>query len=118
MYDQDIKGFDEFAQLLEEYEVKDEKVLLALSIGAKMLVNDTRKLPRPRSSMNGAGYTHLVDTITFKKRGKEVETGWGKYYGPMVERGTKRMKGTAHLVPTFERNKEKYYDAIQREIFE
>lgn len=117
MYDHELKGFDEFENLLKEFEVNDTKVMLALETGAKMLVEDVRKQPRPRSDMNGSGYTHLIDTIYFKERGKEVETGWGKYYGPMVERGTKKMRGTAHLVPTFERNKGKYYEAMLRTLF-
>ena len=117
MYDHELKGFDEFENLLKEFEVNDTKVMLALETGAKMLVEDVRKLPRPRSDMNGSGYTHLIDTISFKKRGKEVETGWGKYYGPMVERGTKKMRRNSHLVPMFERNKGKYYEAMLRTLF-
>lgn len=35
--------------------------------------------------------------------------GWGKYYGPMLEHGTKKMSAKAHLKPLFEQNKERYY---------
>ena len=51
--DTDTEGFDELEELLKQYEVNEEKVLKALENGANMLVIDVRKLPRPRSSMNG-----------------------------------------------------------------
>lgn len=103
-------GFDELEKLLSDYMEKLENPLEILEAGVVEFVNDVRKLPRPRSKMNGAGYTHLLDTISYKETGKEVEVGWGKYYGLMLERGTKKMpKGVPHFTPTFENNKEKYY---------
>ena len=77
-------------------------------------VNDVRKLPKPRSSIRKVGYTHLLDTVTYRRKNGEVEAGWGKYYGPMVDKGTKKMSATPHFAPTFERNKEKYYNAMLR----
>ena len=111
-------GFDELEKLLSDYVKKVENPLEILKIGAIEFVNDVRKLPKPRSKMNGAGYTHLLDTVTYKKRNDEIEIGWGKYYGPMVEKGTRRMKGngTPHLSPTFARNKEKYYKKMIEKI--
>lgn len=38
-----------------------------------------------------------------------IDVGWGKYYGPMLEHGTKKMSAKAHLKPLFEQNKERYY---------
>lgn len=102
-------GFDELQKLMSEYLKNVKDPLEILEIGAEALVNDVRKLPKPRSSVNVAGYTHLLDTVTYEKNGDEIEVGWGKYFGPMVERGTKKMRGTAHIAPTFEQNKEKYY---------
>lgn len=112
-------GFDEFSKMLEEFKKRTEakNVTKVLEIGARQLVEDVRGLPRPRSEINTPGYTHLLDTMTYKAAGEEVEVGWGKYYGPMVENGTVRMKGTEHLGPTFKRNKEKYYKNMQKAIF-
>lgn len=112
-------GFDEFSKMLGEFKKRTEvkNVTKVLEIGARQLVEDVRALPRPRSQINTPGYTHLLDTMTYKVEGEEVEVGWGKYYGPMVENGTMKMKGTEHLRPTFNRNKEKYYKNMQKAIF-
>ncbi len=115
--DTDTEGFDELEELLKQYEVNEEKVLKALEKGANMLVIDVRKLPRPRSSMNGRGYTHLINTVTSGRFKREIEVGWGKYYGPMVECGTRKMRGTPHIKTVFKRNKGKYYEAIEKELF-
>ena len=112
-------GFDEFSKMLEEFKKRTEvkNVTKVLEIGARQLVEDVRALPRPRSQINTPGYTHLLDTMTYKVAGEEVEVGWGKYYGPMVENGTTKMNGVEHLRPTFNRNKGKYYKNMQKAIF-
>ena len=112
-------GFDEFVKMLEEFKKRTEvkNVTKVLEIGAKQLTEDVRALPRPRSQINAPGYTHLLDTMTYKVAGEEVEVGWGKYYGPMVENGTTKMNGTEHLRTTFKRNRGKYYKNMQRAIF-
>lgn len=102
-------GFEELEEMLSNYVSKVDNVTEILQIGAKAFVDDVRKLPKPRSSVSKSGYTHLLDTITYKKTKTEVEAGWGKYYGPMVEKGTTKMRGTPHFATTFQRNKEKYY---------
>ena len=56
----------------------------------------------------------ILFVITKKK--DEIEVGWGKYYGRMVEEGTKLTMAQPHLVPTFESNKEKYYQKILNEM--
>ena len=67
-----------------------------------------------------SGYTHLIDTFAKKVNGKEVEVGWGKYYGPMVERGhgirgsSTRVAPRAHLVPCWNANAEKYIDDFKK----
>lgn len=99
-------GFDEFSKLLESYSknTDDEKVLSVLECGADAFAKDVRALPKPRSRISAAGYTHLIDTVTTRRNKKEIEVGWGKYYGPMVERGTKKMKAAKpHIRPTFEK---------------
>ena len=114
----EFTGFDDFSDLLEKYIGKTEKenVMKVLEIGAEELARDVRALPKPRRP--GGGYTHMLDSATTKRRGEEVEVGWGKYYGPFVERGTKKMNSQPHMRPTFERNKEKYYDKMKKALFD
>lgn len=110
-------GFQELSKLLEGYQVSESDVLAVMEGAAGMLVQDIKKLPKPRSVIATAGYTHLLDTVTYGKNGKEIEVGWGKYYGPMVENGTTKMKGTLHIKPTFQKNKEKYFRYINEKLF-
>lgn len=110
----DVDGLKELEELLAQYADKTENIMDILEAGAQEFVNDVRKLPKPRSSIRKAGYTHLLDSVTYRKKNGEVEAGWGKYYGPMKEKGTKKMSATPHFAPTFERNKEKYYNAMLR----
>lgn len=116
----DFTGFDEFSKMLEKYmENTDmEGVLNVLNIGAESLVQDVRALPRPRSQRGGGGWTHLLDTVTQKKNGEEIEVGWGKYYGVFLEKGTCKMSAQPHIASTFEQNKEKYYEKMQKALFE
>lgn len=113
------EGFDAFSDLLEEYQKKTtmENVLKVLEIGAKEFVSDVRALPRPRSQIRAPGYTHMLDTVTYQRTKNEVLTGWVKYYGPMVNNGTRKMKGVPHMGPTFERNKSRYYGKMQKQLF-
>lgn len=111
------EGFDALQKLLDGYDIKEEAVLAGLEKGAEQFAADIRKLPKPRSQIAKAGYTHLLDTVTHKRTNKDVEVGWGKYYGPMVEHGTTKMRGASHIQPTFERNKEKYYKIMTQNIF-
>lgn len=108
-------GFDELAKLLEGFSLTNEKVLDALEAGAKQLVEDVRKLPRPRSRVNKS--THLLDTMTYKREKGEIEVGWGKYYGPMVEKGTCKMKASPHLRTTFQTNQKKYYETMKTKLW-
>lgn len=110
-------GFDSLLKQIESCKIDNQKVVNTLEIGAKEFVKDVRKLPRPRSRMSGSGYTHLIDTVTTRKLKTEVEAGWGKYYGPMVENGTRKMKGTPHMKPTFLRNQEKYLAIMKKNLF-
>ena len=51
------------------------------------------------------------------KAAVNIKVGWGKYYGPMLEHGTRKMAVRAHLKPLFEQNKEKYYKKMTECIF-
>lgn len=115
----DYTGFDDFSKMLEKYTENTDmdSVLNVLSIGAESLVQDVRELPRPRSQRSGGGWTHLLDTVIQKKNGEEIEVGWGKYYGMFLEKGTRKMSAQTHIAPTFNRNKEKYYEKMQKALF-
>lgn len=106
------QGFEELANLLERYSKGAENVLDGLEVGAKEFIKDALKLPKPMSRIKKAGYTHLVETFAYRTKEKEVEAGWGKYHGPMVEHGTKKMRAQPHLVPLWEKNKERYYKTM------
>ena len=113
-------GFDELEKLLNEYSKKtsQENILNVMEKGAAALVRDIMALPKPRSDIRKAGYTHLLDTMSYRRNRGEIEVGWWKYYGPMVERGTHRApKGSPHVRPTFERNKGTYNNLMIKELF-
>lgn len=105
-------GFQELSDMLEKYIVNTDNVIDVLEAGAKQFVNDLLKLPKPMSKIRKAGYTHLVNSFSYRKKNNEIEAGWGKYYGPMVENGTVKMNARPHLYPLWEKNKEKYYKTM------
>lgn len=97
------------SEILEKYIDGAGNAVDILEVGAKEFVNDLLKLPKPISKIRKSGYTHLIKCFAYKKKSKEVEAGWGKYYGPMLEHGTVKMNAQEHLYPVWDRNKEKYY---------
>lgn len=111
-------GLDDFQKMIEEYSktVSEEKALEVIQTGAEEFVQDLLALPKPKSKIHSPGYTHLVSTFAWRKNGSEIEVGWGKHYGPMVERGTKNMSAHAHLAPLFNTNKEKYYKTMIQKL--
>ena len=114
MYD----GFEELMEDLGKYIAKVEKPEDIIIIGVKEFVKDLKKLTKPISQIHRSGYTHLIKTFSYRQKGKEFEVGWGKYYGPIVENGSKNMSPRTHLRPCFERNKEKYYSRMFHETFD
>lgn len=113
-------GFDELERLLKEYEdsTSIESVTGVLEKGAAALTKDVRALPKPWSEIHKAGYTHLLNTVAHRRKKNEIEVGWGKYYGPMVENGTRRNKGgTPHIRPTYIKNKKKYGTIMKEALF-
>lgn len=115
----DDSGLEDFEKMLQQYarQADPQNVLDAEEAGAKEFVSDLLKLPKPRSEVRKVGYTHLVNTFAMERANGEIKVGWGKYYGPMVEHGTKKVAAKAHLKPLFERNKEKYYRKMTEKIF-
>ena len=110
-----MDGFKELQEELSSYLKKVENPDPILEKGAKEYVKDLLKLPKPKSKFNSSGYTHLVETFSYQKskyKKHEIEVGWGKYYGRMVEKGTKLMRKQPHLEPTFYSNQEKYYQIM------
>ncbi len=111
------EGFDFLEEVLAKYDVSDEKIFKSLEKGAKALADDVRKLPKPRSQIQKAGYTHLLDTVTYKREKDDIAIGWGKYYGPMVENGTKKTGASPHIKTTFAANKDKYNKMMIQDLF-
>ena len=78
------------------------------------IIRDTHnRIPMPIPATNN----FPIDTFAMERTQGEIKVGWGKYYGPMVEHGTKKMTARAHLKPLFEQNKEKYYRKMTEQIF-
>ena len=102
-------GFQDLANIIEGYIKNVENPTEVLLVGAKEFVNDLLKLPKPISKIRKAGYTHLINTFAYREKKDEIEVGWGKHYGPMVEHGTKKMDEQPHVYPLWDKNKEKYY---------
>lgn len=106
-------GFQDLANIIKYYAKGAENAMQGIEAGAKEFVNDLLKLPKPMSKIRKAGYTHLVRSFAHKKKNKdEIEVGWGKYYGPMVEHGTVKMDANPHIYPLWDRNKQKCYKTM------
>ena len=105
----DYKEFKSLAENLSDIISKVDDATEVLEIGAKEFVKDLLKLPKPKSKITKSDYTHLIDSFCHQINGNEVEVGWGVYWGRMVEEGTSKTKVHAHMKPTFEKNKERYY---------
>lgn len=104
----ELEGFDDLSNLLNDVikKVDETNVLNALNLGASEFVKNLLSLPKPKSKLQGPGYTHMIDVFAYKENGKQVEVGWGKYYGPMVEKGSVLMRAQPHLEPLWTKNKD------------
>jgi hypothetical protein len=90
-----------------------------LEPAAEAFVRDPLALPRPRSRINAAGRTHMVDCFASSRESDGVVIGWGVPYGPYVEHGQhphKGMKAQPHFRPTWKKNQDKYVALVQREF--
>ena len=113
-------GFNELENELKDILKDVDNIEEILEIGAKEFVDDALKLPKPKSNINSSKHTHLVDSFSYEKskhKKGQIEVGWGVYYGPLVENGTKFMKKQSHLEPLFNKNKEKYYNKMIKKIY-
>ena len=106
-------GFDGIGRKLSDIIAKIEKKEEAIENVVAIFVVDIRRLPKPRSKRNFPGYTHLIDSVGYRKKGNVFQIGWGKYYGHMVESGTFRSNATPHMKPTWAQNKEKYINSLK-----
>ncbi len=109
-------GFQDLENVLEDYIKKVEKPIKILEVGAREFVKDLLKLTKPMSKIRKSGYVHLISSFAYRVKKNEVEAGWGKYYGPMIEHGTIKMSEQPHLNPVWNKNKEKYYDKMLNEL--
>lgn len=111
------EGLQKFAELLEQYEKAADGIADVLIVGGEALAEDVQRLPKPRR--RGAGYTHMLDSVQAAPSGKDaVLVSWGQYYGKFVEYGTKKMDAQPHLIPTWDRNKDRYYKLMTDKLFE
>ena len=110
--DENEKAFDDLENLFADYAKKADNLIDVLQTGADTFVKDLKALPSPRSKISKAGYTHMIDTFGSEARSAEVRVGWGKYYGPILEHGSVKMRAREHFKPLWERKKEKYYNQM------
>lgn len=119
------EGFKELEEELKKYVAKAEQPLKILEVGAKEMVKDLLKLPKPKSKIRKSGYTHLIDTFAYRVTKDDVEVGWGKWYGRIIENGANiKIRNSSkkifirrqHLEPVFNKNKEKYYNLMLKEF--
>lgn len=117
MNDEMFKGFNLLEEELNNIIKNVDTPTDILEVGAKDFVNDLLKLPKPISTIKKQGYTHLIDTFAYRIKNGEVEVGWGKYYGIMVENGTIKMNAVSHMKPLWNKNKDKYYKKMIDKIY-
>lgn len=110
------EGLAELEETFKDLIKRADDMMSVLQEGADAFVADLKKLPAPRSSINKSGYTHLLDTFTSKQEKDQVLVGWGKYYGPIVEGGSVKMRARPHFKSTFKRNAAKYYKIMNDKI--
>ena len=111
-------GLELFAAMLEKYEkaVDEKNIADVLMIAGNALAEDVHRLPKPRR--RGAGYTHMLDSVAPAQAGKDaVLVSWGRSYGKFVEYGTKKMGAQPHLIPTWDKNKDRYYKLMTDNLF-
>lgn len=111
-----VDGLAELEQTFKELMKRADNMMEVLQEGADAFVTDLKKLPSPRSNINKSGYTHLIDTFTSEQEKDQVLVGWGKYYGPIVEAGSVKMRARPHFRPMFKRNAEKYYKLMNDKL--
>lgn len=124
----ELDGFDELSKMLQSYSNNIDNLKKEQEKVVKAFVADLLKLPAPKSTKSRG--THLVDTFAYKYEKDEFVVGWGKYYGPIVERGHKIANGSdgkkrtysgfvaaqPHFKKTWEANEKKYYDLLVKNL--
>lgn len=111
------QAFSELENTFAQYMKVADNAQAILQAGADAFVSDLKKLPSPRSQINKSGYTHMLDTFASRPENGDVLVGWGKYYGPILEKGSSKMKRAhPHFRPLFRQNAEKYYKLMINKI--
>lgn len=112
-----LSGFDDLTQELADLIRNVDNVQEVLVVGAEAYVDDLRKLGKPYSQIRKSGYTHMLDSISYKKaKNKEVEVGsTAAYHLRFVNDGTKASSKRKWSTPrqpflhtTYNLNKNKY----------
>lgn len=116
----DDQGINDLSRLLQGYADLAGRPVELLEPAAEAFVKDLLALPRPRSKINAAGRTHLVDAFAYARDGDGIIVGWGVPYGPYVEHGQHPhggMKAQPHFKRTWKANERKYVQLLQTKLF-
>lgn len=61
-------GFEILSETIAKYAENADNVVDVLEVGAKEFVSDLLKLPKPISKIRRSGYTHLINSFSYKKK--------------------------------------------------
>ncbi len=116
--DKEFYGFMDLTKELNKILDSTEQVMTYQEEIASDFVNDLLKLPKPISKIRKSGYTHLIRTFSYRRndKKKDIEVGWGKYYGRFVEVGTSKNRANPHMAPLWNSNEKKYIDKIRKRL--
>lgn len=104
--------YDDLEKEFEACIRQADNMVSVLQEGADAFVKDLRAMPSPRSKISAPGYTHMIDVFSSRQEKEDILVGWGKYYGPIVEKGSRSMKAQPHFKPLWKKNQNKYYQKM------
>lgn len=113
------EGIVELGEQLAKWASMADQPNEILEVAADAFVRDLKALPKPRSRINAAGRTHLIDSFSYESDQSGVYVGWGVPYGPYVEHGQhphKGMRAQPHFRPTWKQNESRYVRLVQQYI--
>lgn len=101
-------GMEEFQDMLGSYlsKVDEKSALDAIEEGAKEFVNDLLRLPKPRRKVTAPGYTHLVDSFSYKRDKTGIRELFDEF-GKKVDKYKKKEATKKNQPQTRKRKKKK-----------
>lgn len=111
-------GFLELQRELAKALKATEEPNNAIRAGAEEFLADLKRLAKPRSRIAKSSYTHLIDSFHMweGKRDGLLRVGWGKRYGFMVEKGTRKAKSQPHFFGTWNKSENRYYETMVKKL--